>query len=63
MADRRGTVKGGTLYCRPELKGKGPLGKTSKIICPDCKFRIGGKGHEEGSHHKQGGKGKGSRRR
>ena len=26
--------------------------------CPDCKFRIRGENHDEGKHHKSGGKGK-----
>ena len=32
--------------------------KKERIVprCPDCGYRIRGKNHEEGSHHKSGGK-------
>lgn len=28
--------------------------KSSPKICPQCGFKIGGKNHEEGDHHKRG---------
>jgi hypothetical protein len=63
MAKRTMTSLTGTLYCRPEKRGQGLLGKTSPRICPDCKFRIRTKNHKEGSHHKQGKTGVAPRRR
>ncbi len=42
----------GSLYCRPALRGKAKATKTSDKYCPVCKFKIRGKNHEEGDHHK-----------
>ena len=43
----------GLTYCRPEKKNTGRLPKTSDKYCKVCKFRIRGKNHNEGQHHKQ----------
>ena len=40
----------GGCYCRPEMKGKGRLGRSSQRRC-GCGFIIRGKNHEEGDHH------------
>lgn len=42
----------GTIYCRPNLRGKGRLGRSSKKRCPDCGMRIRGDNHAEGVHHR-----------
>ena len=39
--------------------------KTKRIIgtkCPECGYKIRGKNHDEGDHHKSGGKGKGKKK-
>lgn len=58
----------GTLYCQPALRGKAKTSKTSPQYCKDCGFKIRGKNHENGDHHKgikikQIGKSGGGRRR
>ena len=42
----------GTLYCRPEFRGKGLKQKSSTKYCPECKMKRRGKNHDEGKHHK-----------
>lgn len=39
--------------------------KEKRIIgtkCPECGYKIRGKNHDEGDHHKSGGKGKGKKK-
>ncbi len=51
MAKEKITTRG-PLFCRKEMKGKGPAGKTSPRYCPECKHKIRGPNHAEGFHHK-----------
>lgn len=49
----RGKTTHGLTYCRREMKGKGPLGKTSNKWCA-CGHKRHGANHDLGSHHKSG---------
>jgi len=44
----------GSLYCRPEKRGKPLLGKTSGKYCPKCGFKVRGSNHAQGKHHIRG---------
>jgi len=41
----------GSLYCRPEMKGKS-IARTSRRWCSICKKKIRSKNHVNGTHHK-----------
>jgi len=43
----------GLTYCRTSKKGAGRVGRTSTKYCPDCKMKIRGENHVEGSHHQK----------
>jgi hypothetical protein len=43
----------GGKFCRPEMKGRPQLQKTSSAYCNECGFKCRGKKHSEGNHHKQ----------
>jgi len=50
--DKERKNQGGT-YCRPEMKNRARLQKTSKAYCDECGFKLRGENHFEGPHHKQ----------
>ena len=52
MAKDKKKVQGAT-YCRPKMKGKCKAQRTSTKYCPDCKLRVRGANHAQGSHHNQ----------
>ena len=58
MSKRKGNSIKGPAYCRPEFRGQPLKAKSSKDYCEKCGFKIRGRNHEEGIHHKNGKDGK-----
>ena len=52
MAGQERYPKGvGSLYCRPDLRNQPRVSRTSNRYC-ECGYKIRGRYHDEGSHHK-----------
>ena len=46
-------VCNGGCFCRPDMKGHGRLGKTSKKLC-SCGYKRRGRNHDNGTQHRHG---------
>ncbi len=42
----------GGCYCRPHMRRKPPGKRKSKKYCKECGFKVRGKNHNEGTHHR-----------